>query len=247
MTDYDNLSICYDDFTTDVDYAARGKYLLSLFNRFGKKPKLMLDLACGTGNFSYIFKKMGIEVIGVDRSEGMLSAAIEKNHTGDNNPLFLNQSAENLDLFGTVDGAVCLLDSLNHITDESTLNKAISRVSLFLEKDCLFIFDLNTLYKHKTVLGNNCFMRENKESVCIWQSRYHKDGVVNITADIFTTFDKKNYKRFKESFSEKAYNHSCIEKLLLNNSLEIAAVYDDMSYNPPNEKSERIIYVARKV
>ena len=103
----------------------------------------MLDLACGTGNFSNIFSKNGIEVIGVDASEDMLSLAREKSAQKGENILYLCQKAEELDLFGTVDGVVCCMDSLNHITDKKGFEAAIKKVSLFLEKDGLFIFDIN--------------------------------------------------------------------------------------------------------
>jgi ubiquinone/menaquinone biosynthesis C-methylase UbiE len=87
-----------------------------------------------------------------------LSVAREKSAEQGNDVLYLCQDAAKLDLYGTVDGAICCLDSLNHITDYDKFCEAVSRVSLFLEKDRLFIFDVNTVYKHKEVLGNNTFV-----------------------------------------------------------------------------------------
>ena len=161
MSDYDNMSVCYDIFTQDVDYIGNTNFLISLFEKYDRCPTLMLDLACGTGGFSFEFAKKGIEVIGVDRSEGMLSVAMEKLSAGSSNPLFLNQTAEELELYGTVDGAVCMLDSLNHITDINNLKKAFEKVALFLESKRLFIFDLNTPYKHREILSGKSFVKGN--------------------------------------------------------------------------------------
>lgn len=85
MSMYDAFSRYYDDLTGDVDYKKRTEYLLSLFEKYDKKPSLLLDLACGTGGFSVELSKSGIEVIGVDISEGMLDCAkknCEKSRAG---------------------------------------------------------------------------------------------------------------------------------------------------------------------
>ena len=75
MSMYNEFSRYYDYLTGDVDYKKRTKYLLRLFEKFDRKPSLLLDLACGTGGFSVQFSKAGIDVIGVDISEGMLRDA----------------------------------------------------------------------------------------------------------------------------------------------------------------------------
>ena len=152
---YGNFAKYYDTLMKSVDYTARTEYLCSLFERFGKKPALLLDLACGTGGFSEKFAERGVSVIGVDISEDMLAVAKEKAIKGNSDILYLCQPAQCLDLYGTVDSAVCLLDSLNHITDYGELCEVFIKVSLFLEKNSLFIFDLNTVYKHESVLADN--------------------------------------------------------------------------------------------
>ena len=145
----------YDLLMQDVNYKERTEYLLSVFESYSKKPSLLLDLACGTGSFSNEFAKRDIQVIGVDLSPEMLNIAREKSQKEKLDVLYLCQDASRLDLYGTVDGAVCCMDSINHITDINVLKETFKKVSLFLEPDCLFVFDVNTLYKHKEVLGNN--------------------------------------------------------------------------------------------
>ena len=246
MADYDAFSFCYDRFTEDVDYSFRVNRLLELFEKYDKKPTLLLDLACGTGNFSFPLAERGIDVIGVDCSEGILAAAISKLPEGSTNPLFLNQYAEQLELYGTVDGAISMLDSLNHITDYENFLAAIERVSLFLEKGRLFIFDLNTPYKHKEVLGDNTFVREDETAFCVWQNDYDGENTVDIYLDFFVENKNGSYERLSESFSEVAYTNEQVITALEGAGLEIVATLDDMTENPPNEKSERITYIVRK-
>lgn len=246
MPHYDDFSVCYDKLMADANYPARVNRLIELFERYDRRPTLLLDLACGTGGFSFELAKLGIDVIGVDCSEGMLAAATRKLPEGANNPLFLNQRAEELELFGTVDGAVCMMDSLNHITEYENFKKAISRVSLFLEKDRLFIFDLNTPYKHEQVLSFNTFVKEDEDTFCVWQNEYVGEGLTNIYLDLFLQTKNGAYQRYCEEFSEQAYTKNQIEQALGEAGLDIVEIFDDITDNPPTENSERITYIVRK-
>lgn len=243
---YNDFAYCYDTLMGDVDYKARAEYLLKLFKKHGKTPSLLLDLACGTGGFSNQFAKRGIEVIGVDISEDMLSVARENSADMGADVLYLCQSASDLDLYGTVDGAVCCMDSVNHITDIKELSEAFSKVSLFLEKDCLFIFDVNTEYKHREVLGNNTFVIDENDVYCVWQNSFdEKNLLTDISLDFFVS-DGELYMRSSEEFSERAYKQTELESIIEKSGLELVAIYDDLSENHPTDTSKRIIYVVKK-
>ena len=244
---YDFFAKYYDALMSDVNYKKRAEYLLGLFCRFDKKPTLLLDLACGTGNISAEFAKNGVSVIGVDASDEMLSIAQNKAIELGIDILYLCQKAEDLDLYGTVDGAVCCLDSLNHITDYEKFTKAISNVSLFLEKDSLFIFDLNTVYKHKYILADNTFVFDKDNIYCVWQNSYSEDNKsTGITLDLFEKQNGK-YTRFTEMFSERAYDREEVLNSLNKAGLIVEAVYGDMSEDPASDNAQRLIYVTRKL
>ena len=188
-----------------------------------------------------------MEVIGADISEEMLSVAQEKALGQDCNVLFLCQAAQDLDLYGTVDGAVCCLDSLNHITNYDDFCKAITRITLFLETDRLFIFDLNTVYKHKTVLADHTFVIEQNGVFCVWQNETdEKTNVTNITLDFFAE-ENGVYLRGGEDFAEKAYTEEEILDAIRQAGLELVAALDDETQAPPTAKTERIVYVTRKI
>lgn len=240
---YEAFSNVYDKLMQNVDYKKRTEYLISIFKRFDKIPTLMLDLACGTGGFTEQFLNSGIDVIGVDASEDMLNIARERLPQC----LLLNQKAEELDLFGTVDGAVCLMDSLNHITDYNDFKKAIARTALFLESGRLFVFDLNTEYKHKEILADNCFVIEQDEVFCTWQNSTDSSLVTEIMLDFFIEQQDGSYIRESDDFCERAYSGAQIEAALNEAGLELVAVLDDMTFREPQKTSERLYYVARKI
>ncbi len=244
---YSDFAEVYDKLMCDVDYKKRTAYLMKLFKKYADAPTLLLDVACGTGGFSNEFAKLGLEVIGVDMSEDMLAVARENSSALGTDVLFLCQKAEELDLYGTVDGAVCCLDSLNHITDFRILCKAIERISLFLEKDKLFIFDVNTEYKHREVLGNNTFIIEKDDVFCAWQNQYDSQtGITDIYLDFFVG-DGEVYDRYCEEFSERAYSNEELKSAIERAGLEIVGVFDDMTEAPLNDKSERAVFVTRKL
>lgn len=240
MVLYERFADVYDILNQNAEYERRAGYVLGIFEKFDKIPSLMLDLACGTGSFTEQFLRRGIDVIGVDQSEDMLMRAREKCSA-----LFICQKASELELFGTVDGAVCMLDSVNHITDYDELLASFKRVHLFLEPGRLFVFDVNTAYKHQNILGDNAFNFDCPDFFAAWQNERTEYGT-HIYIDIFR---KKGglYERFSEDFYERAYSGAEIEDLLKKSGFELLAVYDDLSLRPPAEKSERLYYVARRM
>ncbi len=245
---YTYFASVYDELMWDVDYKKRTAYLMKLFKKYGEKPTLLLDAACGTGGFSNEFTALGVEVIGVDMSEDMLDIAREKSMENGFDVLFLCQKLEELDLYGTVDGAVCCLDSLNHIIDYKTLEKAISRISLFLEEGKLFIFDVNTEYKHKEILGDNIFVLDRDYIYCVWANSYcKKNNIVDISLDFFEKQEDGSFRKYSEDFSERAYSGTELKSALQKAGLEIVEIFDDLTEEPLGKISQRAIYVTRKL
>ncbi len=243
---YGSFAYVYDRLTENVDYKSYAAYIKRLFESYGKNIFSVLDVACGTGSLTAELSKLGYEMIGVDKSEDMLSEAQAKKFEENLDILYLCQSAEELDLFGTVQGAVCTLDSLNHITDEDTVIEAFKKISLFMEKDGIFIFDLNTEYKHREVLGNNTFVYDLDDVYCVWQNEFdQKDMITHVYLDFFVEEDGL-YERFSEEFDERAYSHEKVLEWLGISGFELVDFFEEFTENKPKEDTERIVYVARK-
>ncbi len=240
---YDLFAEYYDELMSGVDYPARARYIDGLIKRFKPDAHLLVDLACGTGSMTVEFAALGYDVIGVDLSENMLSKAREKS---DGSILYLCQPMQELDMYGTIDAFVCTLDSLNHLEDREQLLLALSRVSLFLEPDGVFVFDMNTPYKHETILGDNAFVFETEDVFCVWQNEYDGGGRVNIALDFFQRQPDGSYRRECEDFAEIAYSPEEIRALLHEAGLKLVAAYDDMTTDPPGKESERIVCCAVK-
>ncbi len=247
-SNYQYFAYYYDCLTGNIDYKKRAEYFHSIIKKFrNKHGGILLDLACGTGSLSEEFSRMGYDVIGVDNSESMLNEALDKKFESSLEIQYLCQDMRKLDMFGTIDITVCALDSLNHLQCLEDIQKTFERVSLFAEPDGLFIFDMNTVYKHKHILADNVFTYETDDVYCVWENNYlEKNNEVCINLEFFER-DGDVYRRYSENFSETAYDIEIIDSLAENAGFKILACYDDDSFNPVHEKSQRVVYVLGKV
>lgn len=233
----------YDRLTGNVAYAERARYFDELIKKNIDHVGLLLDLACGTGSLSAELIALGYDVIGVDGSAEMLSVAASKVSSG----LFLCQDMTALNLYGTVDVTVCALDSINHVTSAKAVQAVFDRVTMFTAPGGLFVFDVNTVYKHREVLGDNTFFYENDDCCCVWRNAYEeKQHIVNIGLDFFVK-DGEIYRRESESFRERAYATAELAEFIRHAGLELVALYEGDTFDAPGDKTQRLVYVTRKL
>lgn len=246
---YNIFSSVYDILTENVNYTEIADKISSLLCRNGIDGGLLLDLGCGTGNLSFLLENKGYDIIGVDLSEDMLSVANEKKYEYGSDALFLCQSGESLDLYGTVDCAVSSLDTVNHIESIEKIKKTFEKVSLFMNPNGIFIFDFNTEYKHRQILGSNTFVYDVDDVYCIWQNTFNeKSQTTKIDLDFFIQNENNSdYKKYSESFFEYSYSEDAIYSALKDAGFEIISLFDNYSEKPVNETTERITVVAKKI
>lgn len=232
---YDRL-IC-----EDIDYGAIADFVQKCFDKMGVKPELMLDLACGTGTLTSIFAERGYDMIGADLSVEMLSVAREKNA----DILFLCQDMRELELYGTVDAAVCMTDSLNYITEYEDLCRVFKLVKNYLNPDAPFIFDMNSHYKLSEIISDNIFTYDNDEVYYTWENEYDEQCRC---ADFYLTFfikENELYRRFDEHHTQKAYTSDEVVQALREAGFSQISIYDGYSFSEAREDSERLVYAVR--
>ena len=244
---YSSFAAFYDSLQSDVMYEQRAGYIAKLFKKYDRLPTQLLDVACGTGGFSLQFAKMGMSVTAADPSPEMLSVAQKKASATDLDIMLVCQSARDTKLPYAVDGAVCCLDSINHIIDKRELKASFRAVAAAVKDGGLFIFDVNTPFKHRNILSGNTFVIENDDVYCVWQnSDCEKNGIVGICLDFFGKDADGKYIRTTEEFAERAYTDEEIRGMLEPAGLEVVAVLGDMSFKAPKACDEREIYVTKK-
>ena len=245
MDAYRELARSYDRLTNDVDYEATVQFYMQILQREGLKPRTCVDLACGTGSVTAILAKKGLDTIGVDMSEEMLTVAMDKVMDMENPPRFICQKLQQLYLPRGVDLAVCALDSLDYVTDPEDCAEAIRRVYKVLNPGGIFIFDVNTPEKLRAMDGQ-MFLDEDDDVYCVWRGEF--DEQTNICSYGMDLFQRRGdvWHRSFEEHREYAYSQSQLTEYLKAAGFTHIAVYADRLFEAPREGEQRIYIKARK-
>ena len=246
MSSYDFLAGCYDRLTYDVDYSAWADYIEKHFAKAPLPGRTVLDLACGTGSLTRELALRGYEMIGADQSPEMLAEAAEKNRgAAPIEPIFLCQSMEKLDLYGTIDACVCCLDSVNYVTDPKKLARAFQRVHLFLMPGGLLLFDVNTPEK-LAGLDGQVFLDETEDTYCVWRAEFSR-RICTYFMDIFRLDPSTGqWDRGEELHRERAYTVEELTSLLEGAGFVDVRTWGERKLRPPRPGEQRIFFTARK-
>ena len=247
MNEYMVLGELYDCLNSDMDYPKLCQYIIQIFEKYGNHVELVLDLGCGTGELVLELLKHGYDLIGLDNSPIMLQKAVEKTEAYRDRALFINQDMLDFELYGTVDAIVSTMDVVNHVLNKRDLKKIFQNVYHYLNYDGLFIFDINTEYKLKKIIGNNIFTGETNEINYIWENNI---GQSLDTIDFnFTFFVSEGdlYRKYQESYTERAYRVADLEKMLIDCGFELLGIFDERTFQSPDSKAKRVFFVAKKI
>ncbi len=240
---YSDFAEVYDKLQ-DADYNKFVDYYEQIFARLGKKPKLVLDLACGTGNITIPMAKRGYDMIGLDLSCEMLNIARNKAAAESLDILFLNQDMCEMELYGTVDSIVCALDGLNYITDEDDLRQIFKLVANYLNPGGVMIFDMNTEYKLREILGGNTYVCEEEDIYYVWQSEFCEDSkICDFELNFFCQKPDGTYTRFDEFQQERAYSPDQISAMVTESGLDVTGIYKPFEFATYSDNDERIFFV----
>lgn len=243
---YTGFARVYDSLMKDVDYPKWADYIKQIFKARGIQPELVLDIGCGTGSLCMEMTRNGYEMIGLDMSADMLACAKEKAVERNYDILFLNQDMTRFELYGTVDAVLCMMDSLNYITDRRNVKKVFKLVRNYLNPGGLFIFDLNTEYKLGQVLGNNTFYEVGDNVSYIWQNSYDRRSRRCFFDLTFFVREGDLFRKYEEVHTEKAYGAEDIKSMLVETGFERITIYDELTFCPPKKDSSRIFFVCSR-
>ena len=244
---YSSFAEVYDTFMDNVPYEEWAEYLAAILREYGIEDGLVLDLGCGTGSMTEKMAAKGYDMIGVDNSGEMLEIAMEKKEKSGWDILYLMQDMREFELYGTVRGVISACDSVNYITDEKELEQVFRLVNNYLDPKGIFIFDFNTEYKYREVLGNQTIAEDRDDCSFIWENYYYEDQQMNeYELTLFIKEEKELYRKYQELHLQRAYTLDVMKELIAWAGLEYVTAYDAYTMDPPHEKSERICVVARE-
>ena len=247
MDAYTSFARVYDTFMDNIPYEEWAVYLTGLLNEYGVNDGLVLDLGCGTGNMTELLAKEGYDMLGVDNAEEMLEIAMEKREKSGHDILYLLQDMREFELYGTVRAVVSVCDSVNYIDEEEDLTEVFRLVNTYLDPGGVFIFDFNTLYKYREILGDRTIAENREDCSFIWDNYYYEEERINeYELSIFIREKENLFRRYEETHFQRGYTLDEMIRMIKDSGLEFVTAYDAFTREAPKEDSERIYVIARE-
>lgn len=245
---YNALSAGYDRLNSETDYEAWSAFIAECFTRFGDiEVKEVLDLGCGTGAMTFPLRERGYDMIGLDISYEMLSVAketaIEK---GADDILWLCQDMRQFELYGTVQGAVCALDGINHLSGVRDLDLCFKLLHNYIEPGGVFVFDVNTPKKFASFYGDNDYILEDEGVMCCWQNSYdRRRGICTFYLTVFEENEDGTWRRTDTEQRERCYSRRKLENALEAAGFEVCGFFGGFDFVEATDGDMRW-YIAAK-
>ncbi len=247
MEAYTGFAGVYDRFMDNVPYEEWVGYLCGILGEYGISEGLALDLGCGTGSITEGLAAAGYDMIGVDVSPEMLEIAMDKKEQSGYDILYLLQDMREFELYGTVRAVICACDSVNYIMNLEELEHVFALVNNYLDPSGIFVFDFNTEYKFRELLGDQTFAEDREEASFIWDNYYDEEtGINEYELTLFIREEDGRYGKYQETHFQRSYTLDEIRDSLRRAGMEFVAAYDGYTKEPPRPESERICVVARE-
>ena len=243
---YTSFAAVYDTFMDNVPYQMWSHFLHKQLVAFDAKEGLVVDLGCGTGSMTELLADLGYDMIGIDNSAEMLEIALNKKVQSNHDILYLLQDMREFELYGTVKAMISICDCLNYITEAAELGQVFHWVENYLEPGGVFIFDFNTDYKYRELLGNQTIAENREECSFIWENYYYEEERINEYQLSLFVKEGNLYRRFQETHFQRGYTLTEMQEMLATTKLEFIKAYDGFSEKPVTKTSERILIIARK-
>lgn len=244
MEPYTGFAGVYDRFMDNVPYEAWCDYICGVLASYGVTEGLVLDLGCGTGKMTRLLKARGYDMIGVDVSGEMLEIARDGEDSG---ILYLQQDMRELELYGTVAAVVCVCDALNYLLEPKDLGRVFSLVNNYLDPGGIFLFDMNTPYKYREVMGDSVFCENREHESFIWENYFDGETCVNeYDLTLFVEQKPGLFARLEEIHYQRAYEIEEVEMILQKSGLRLLSVCGEGTDAPPQETCERVYFIARE-
>jgi SAM-dependent methyltransferase len=227
---------------SSVPYEMWVGYTRLLFAQHGAEPDTLLDVCCGTGTAADMFDEAGYEVAGFDLSEPMIGEARRKAKKTKRQIDYTVADAAELDLGRQFDAAYSFFDSLNYITDPKRLEMAIRQIGKHIKPDGLFVFDINTAYAFEQDMFTQEDLRQASKIRYKWVSEYDPETkIIRVQMKFW-----KGREVLEEVHVQRAHTVEEISTMLALAGFPEIHLYDSYTLDPPNRRSDRIHFAARK-
>jgi SAM-dependent methyltransferase len=126
----------YDLLYSEKNYKTETVFIEKIFEEFGK-PKSILEIGSGTGNYTQILLRKGYRITGVDISEKMVEVAKKKCPC-----TFVVSDVSRVNLDEKFDACIALFAVMGYVTENSKIKEAFANIRKHLKPNGLLVFDV---------------------------------------------------------------------------------------------------------
>lgn len=248
MEAYTGFAYVYDEYMDNIPYEEWSEYLIKLLVEQGvTKGMSVADLGCGTGTVTQILDKAGYECVGIDNAPDMLTIATEKMYEEEQQIIYSLQDMREFELPYEVDAMISIADSMNYITSKEDITSVFQCVKEGLKQGGVFIFDLKTIHFFRDILADNTYAENREDSAFIWDNIYDEQTRNNeYDLAVFIRNEQGSFNRFEENHFQHGFTQEEVLSAAQAAGLQVVAVYDAFTKEPPKSESERLYYILRK-
>jgi SAM-dependent methyltransferase len=194
-----------------------------LLSRVRERASL-LDVCCGTGQFTQEVRLSGFEIAGLDASGEMIRYA-RQNAPGVE---FTVADVRDFSLERTFDAVYSVYESLNHVPDVAGLALAFKCVRKHLERGAPFLFDLNREEAYVLYWNNSDSIVE-EDSVCVMRSAFNEEtkiGRYDVIAFERTAARSDEWCRKDFTLRQTCHDFGAVHKALFKAGFKEVTMYD---------------------
>ena len=123
--------------------------------------------------------------------------------------------------------------------------EVFSLVNNYLYPGGIFIFDFNTDYKYREIIGETTIAENREDCSFIWENYYDEEECINqYDLTIFVQEENELFRRFSETHFQRGYTAAQIEELLQQAGLGLVKMLDADTEEDVTPQSERILVIA---
>jgi len=210
---YNELSK-YADLTYETkDYRKEARFIIDIFRKYKVKPKLIYDVACGSGRHSQLLMSRGYKVVGVDLNKGMINLAKKRVPA----LKIYRQDMRKLNMKEKADCIITMFNAINHFSSYEDFESMLKSYKRNLNKGGLVIFDtmfdqrnwLDEYHNARTIKKGNVTVGKVDRSFKMSRNK----GFVH---QVFVVFEdkKKTAKIFESKYENFVYDLGRMKKII---------------------------------
>ena len=239
----------YDTLYSQKNYEKELDFIFNQINKNKKEIKDILELGCGTGEYTKLLLKKKYDVTAVDLSNSMMQIAKKKLSK---KVKLITEDMINLKLKKKFDIVASFFDVVSYFKKKNDLNYFLKNSNYNLKKDGLLIFDFwnkDGIFNLKPRQRIKFYKRKDNELIKfsnpIWSKK--NENISVYTKIIELNKKLKSYSVINETHKMRYYDLKKIKSKLKKNNFKFIKWFDILNNDKILKNSWSIFVLARKI